>query len=252
MSDSAEFYKRIGRVPGDLSLAARRQDVERDKKWKLFLRAARRFRHVPFLDFALGAGSMALGNVKESSDFDVIVGCRYGRIFTARFFAIALFALTGERRKHLHFGEEHDLKETANKLCFNHFVTEKSLRLSPPHNLYWRELYKHLRPLYGSREALDAFFAANSDWMGEIAHVREDKRYLGDARSSFRRFGERFLSGRVGDTIEKILRAMQMKRIERGIRSEADGFEPRTRYNDSELEFHPDTKRISDMLIQQK
>jgi predicted nucleotidyltransferase len=45
------------------------------------------------------AGSLATGNIQENSDFDVIVGVKRGRIFTARFFGVALFGLLGWRRK---------------------------------------------------------------------------------------------------------------------------------------------------------
>ena len=41
------------------------------------------FRLIPFVDFILVAGSMAMGNPCEDSDFDVIVGVRRGRIFSA-------------------------------------------------------------------------------------------------------------------------------------------------------------------------
>ena len=42
------------------------------------------FQYVPF-DFVFAAGSMAMGTVRQDSDFDVLVGVRHGRIFTARF-----------------------------------------------------------------------------------------------------------------------------------------------------------------------
>ena len=51
----------------------RRQQVLYDKKWRKFLRRSWLFRFIPFLDFALGAGSMATGAVNANSDFDVIL-----------------------------------------------------------------------------------------------------------------------------------------------------------------------------------
>src|SRR3989338_347520 len=140
--------------------------VRYDKKWIVFLRRSRLFRHIPFVEFALAAGSMALGNVRESSDFDVIVGARSGRIFTARFFAILFFGMRGWRRKKLHIGEEKP-KETRNKICLNHFVTEARFCLRPPHSPYWKTLYQNLVPLCGDREKITAFFKANESWANQ-------------------------------------------------------------------------------------
>ena len=50
------------------------------------------FRLIPFVDFILVAGSMAMGNPCEDSDFDVIVGCG-GAEFLRRGFAVGLFSV---------------------------------------------------------------------------------------------------------------------------------------------------------------
>jgi hypothetical protein len=43
------------------------------------------------------------------------------------------------------------------------------------------------------------------------------------------------------------MKNIQMKRIEKSLKRDA-GFKPRLRYNDEELEFHPDTRRIEEMV----
>jgi hypothetical protein len=236
-----EFYNRLKRPLGDLSVPTRAQDVLRDEKWKLFVRLAGRLRHVPFLEFGLAAGSMALGNVKATSDFDVIVGVRYGRIFTARAFCIILFGIFGERtRRIMHHEEGKD------KICFNHFVTKKSYTLKEPHNLYWQELYQHLVPLYGNPEKIEAFFKANG-WAGE-RHYERDRRHKVHSPSFAARLIEFLLGGSVGNLLERFLRFLQLSRIEQNLKQEKLGFEPRVVYSDEELEFHPDTKRISRFL----
>lgn len=236
------FYQRLGRPIGDFNLERRRQDVLHDTKWKVFLKRRERFRFIPFVDFAFAAGSMALGNVHKSSDFDVIVGCRYGRIFTARFFAALAFGLFNQRRKKLSHHEEAN-----NKICLNHFITEKSLRLAPPHNLYWQELYKNLVPLYGDAEKVKAFWAAN-DWLGKERIYIGDRRH-GQSRSFVKIAAEKILSGVFGDLVESFLRSIQLRRIENNLKNEPLGFEPRLRYDDSELEFHPDTERIRNLVF---
>lgn len=230
------FYNRLGRPISDLNLTRRRQDVLFDKKWKLFLRQARLFRYLPFVEAVLAAGSMALGNVRETSDFDVIVACRYGRIFTARAFCIFCFGLLGRRREKLTHKEE-----ASDMICLNHFVTERSFRLASPHNIYWQELYRNLVPLYGQDETIRKFFKAN-EWIRE-------RTYVGDIRhknppSRIKMFLEFILGGPIGNALESILRKLQLGRIKHNLEKDTGGFEPRLRVSDEELEFHPDTRRI--------
>jgi len=241
-----EFYQRLGRPPGELFLARRQQDVLFDKKWLRFLKTARFFRHLPFIDFVLGAGSMALGNVHQDSDFDVIVGVKSGRIFMARFFCILMFGFLGKRRQKLSHKEA-----ASDKICFNHFITPKSYRLAPPYNIYWQELYKNLVPIYGSKEKIRDFFRANN-WMGLPAQAGE-RIYNDDLRqefyepSSIGKFLEKILSGRLGNFKERILKQIQIKRIKKSLK-DGLGFEPRLIFNDDELEFHPDTLRINRLI----
>src|SRR3989344_7737796 len=72
-----------------------------EKKWKILQRRSRLFRYIPFIDFVLVSGSMAMGDAKENSDFDVIIGARRGRIFTVRFLCWLVFSIFGWRAKHV-------------------------------------------------------------------------------------------------------------------------------------------------------
>lgn len=234
------FYQKLGRPPGRFPLTRRQQDVLFDKKWLKFLKLARFFRQLPFVEFVLGAGSLAMGNARRDSDFDVIVGIKSGRIFTARFFCILTFDLLGRRRRKFSHREA-----AANKICFNHFITPTAHRLRPPYNIYWRELYKNLVPVYGPKDKIQEFFKAN-DWMGK-------RIYADDLRHQFYKsdfggiFLEKILSGRFGDLIERLLKQIQVRRIKKNLK-ESSGFEPRLVFNDEELEFHPDTLRIKNLV----
>lgn len=233
-----KFYKRLDRPIGVFSLERRWQDVLHDKKWKKFIKMGRLFAFIPFVNFSLASGSMALGNVHENSDFDVVVGCKYGRIFTARFFCIVAFSVFGWRRGKLTHKEE-----AADKICFNHFVTEKSFCLHPEYNIYWQELYKNLVPIFGGRDIIRAFFRAN-DWLDQPIDYFDDSRHIHKKSSFLKKAAEYFLGGRLGDWVESILKKGQMERIKNNLKSEELGFGPRIRYSDEELEFHPDTARI--------
>jgi len=222
----------------DAVLATQEQQVLYDRKWIIFLRRTGMFRHIPFVEFALAAGSMALGNVHKDSDFDVIVGVRAGRIFTARFFSVLFFGALGWRRKKLTHHEA-----ASNKVCLNHFVTAASYALSPPHSPYWKALYQSLVPVYGADQPIQKFFAANADWAGARAY-QDDLRHRYQRGSHLKRILETIFSGFPGRLFEALFRRVQVRRIERGLQAEA-GYKPRIVYGDTELEFHPDTSRVA-------
>lgn len=233
------FYNRLGRPIGDLGLKRRKQDVIYDKKWKIFMRRARLFQYIPFVDFVFAAGSMALGNVNENSDFDVIVGTKVNRMYTTRFICILAFGALKMRRQKLTHHEH-----AKNKICLNHFITSNSLKLSPPYNIYWQELYRNLVPLYGSQSTIDSFKTANN-WAGEPKYSTLDLRYKHN-QSKIKNTFEYILSGSVGNIIENKLRAIQIKRINTSLVKNT-GFTPRIKVSNDELEFHPDTKRIYEL-----
>jgi hypothetical protein len=222
------FYAVAG-TKDDFALKRRVQDLRLDVKWKRLARYARWFRHLPFIDFALVSGSMALGNVTPSSDFDLVVGVRAGRMFTARYAALALFALLGARRR----DDASDSGE--DKLCFNHFLTP-SAYAKPPHNVYRRELYRNLIPLWGDRKAVRSFVRANR-WCGAEQEPEGTERHLETPPSAVRHAVERFLGGAVGDCIERrICAPVARQRLARYVAKNQN--RGRVVVSDAELEFH--------------
>jgi len=218
----------------------------RERKWRKFLHRVRLFRFVPFIDFVLAAGSLATGNLHENSDFDVIVGVSQGRIFTARFFSVLIFSIPGWRRSKLTHGEA-----AADKICLSHFVTPRSYKLRPPYNEYWQSLYKSLVPILGEREKISGFFASN-DWLDpkrayDVKNFKSNPFHLNIEGSRFKSLMEGVLHGQAGDYLERWFKSLQIKRIERNLAKNL-GYKPRIVYNDDELEFHPDTKRIDEIV----
>lgn len=234
------------------TIARRQQQVLHDQKWHLFVKRAWLFRHLPFVDFVFGSGSLAIGNVDEESDFDVLIGARAGRIFTARFFAALFFGLFGWRRS-----KEHGNAQAADKVCINHLVTPTTYRLQVSPNEYWKMLYQRLVPIYGSPQRLQQFFDANSDWAGTRL-LGSDMRYDERGASWFARAVEVLLGGVIGNHLESWLKKYQTGRIEQGIRSRLGSttshqivvwgcvisarieLPPLIVYTSDELEFHPD------------
>ncbi len=226
-----------------------------DKKWFRFLKKTWLFRYIPFVEMAFGSGSLAVGNVDEESDFDVLIGVREGRIFTARFCAALLFGVFGWRRSKL----DHSVA-ASDKICLNHFMTPQTYRFQLEYNEYWKMMYQGLAPIYGSDEKVKAFFDANRGWVGDFTY-EGDLRHLHKTSALKKRFFESLLAGNFGDWVEKKLKAYQIQRIERGLPQEQQGKAPRIirvsgsapaqvdlppliKYTDTELEFHPDPVRI--------
>ncbi len=217
-------------------------DTLEDKKWRKFLRRAWLFKFIPFVDFVLAAGSLATGNMREDSDFDVIVGVRQGRIFTVRMFCFIGFGMFGLWARHP--------DKSKDRLCFNHFVTPRAYRLSPPHNAYWQNLYANLVPVYGKPALIQRFFRANKDWMKESRLYQSDarhlyKKFLAGQANWIKRTREWLLGGKIGNWLEKILKNIQLRKMQAQQES-ARGYKPRIIVSDDELEFHPDTKRIEE------
>ncbi len=188
---------------------------------------------VPFVDFILVAGSIATGNVKPESDIDLIVGCRAGRIWTVRLMMVTFLEITGVRRR-----DEDTKQDSSNKICLNHFVTPTSYCLRPPYNSYWVNLYQKLIPFGGDNNAIRTFFTANADWAGPHPNVRE----VSSLENGAREFFELILRGSFGNFIENAARKAQLKRIAK--KSVSPEAKPRVRFDNEELEFHPDTTRI--------
>ncbi len=227
-----------------------------DKKWQKFLSRIWPFRFIPFIDFVLASGSLATGNMNENSDFDVIVGVRQGRIFTARFLCWLFFGLLGWRAKHsVKLQRPADIQyftllnvrySSSDKLCFNHFITPNAYRLSPPYNKYWKKLYKNLAPVYGDPEIIQKFFDANSDWAGPVRNSPPNGSLGPRLRAGVVSNGmEWLLSGTFGDWLEKILKSIQIWKI-RNSRNSGIEHKPRIVVSDDELQFHPNTERGTD------
>lgn len=217
-----------------------RQDVVADEKWKKFLQLRKFFAYIPFVEFVYAAGSMAMGNVGAHSDFDVLIGAKKGRIFSTRFFCIILFGALRRRRKKFSHHED-----ASNTICLNHFVTKLAYRLSPPYNLYWRQLYKSFIPLYGSGSAIKAF-AISNEWAAMCSY--HDRRWYYKEHWT-KKFFEAMLGGWLGDFIERVFKVAQEWKIAKNFHERGEiGHAPRIRHDDTELEFHPDTRRIEEMI----
>ena len=132
------------------------------------------------------------------------------------------------------------------KVCLNHFITEASYRLQPPYTDSWRRLYKNLMPVFGDTAAMNNFWEANAEWIGETKKWVDDLRYEASKPNFIGAFINRALSGKAGDWFESAVKRYQVKRIGKSLRSDPVGYKPRITYSDEELEFHPDRRKFEE------
>jgi len=210
----------------------RRREVMRDKKWRKFLRMTKWFRHIPFVEIVFGTGSMAVGNVKEDSDFDVLIRARRGRIFTARFICKVWFRIIRAVRR-----PKHTRAEQKDKICLNHFFTDEVSDPGLPYDEERAVLHLYLVPLFGPKAEMEKFF----EGLREVKEKRiygEDLRHFAEEGSAVAKWGEKILGGKMGDRLERVLKIIQVKKIERGLRGVEIKPGGIARYTDKEIKFH--------------
>lgn len=211
-----------------------------EKKWRVFEKRVKLFRYIPFIEFVLLAGSMAMGRVHEKSDFDVIIGVRSGRIFTAWFLSALIFELFGWR--------ETPGRDTSEKVGMPHFAAPEGYTLTPPYDAYWNDLYERLIPALGDETRMAEFFAAN-DWLNPPRVYKRHEKYIGSANSWCKKVVEFVLGGWLGNIFESVLKKWLVKKIENPKKL---GYKPRVFWDDTKIELYRDTKRIEKMLADGK
>jgi len=215
-----------------ISLEERKRDVLRDIKWRKFLRAAKWFKYIPFVELVFGTGSMAVGNIKPDSDFDVLVRARRGRIFTARFFCKVWFGILGLSRK-----PGNSRAEQKDKVCLSHFFTEEVSDPGWPYDLERAVLHLYLVPLFGPKVEMKKFFAGLQK-VEKKREYGEDLRHLSEEGNWLKKQAEKILSRRTGNFLERVLRFLQVKKIERNMKGVEVASTGIVRYTDKEIKFH--------------
>ena len=207
-----------------------------DRKWSVFERRVRFFRYVPFVEFVLLAGSMATGRVHSGSDFDVILGTKEKRVWTAWLISLFVFHIFGWRAR--------PGRDKKNKINISHVVSPNGYVLTPPYDEYWRNLYTRLIPVAGDKTKISAFFHAN-DWVGQRNKYDGDGVKLYSLNSFIKTVFEFFFGGHLGDWLESFYIKMYSGRV--GDPKKL-GYKPRLVYNADRLEMYRDTKRIEEKL----
>lgn len=190
----------------------------------------------PFVRAVILNGSLTSQKVGPSSDIDLLIIAKSGRIFTARFFCLLAVWLTGLKRS------SDEQRSHRGRVCLNYFLTDGFL-IIPHHrsaemNRYCAENYSSSILLSGDEAIFDKFLSMNEQWMNTYLADKIGKRARDKEGHRLKpRAIEKYLSGQFGQKLENYLKKIQYSRIER---------DPRTkRYpdliyvDDREMRFHP-------------
>lgn len=224
---------RWGLLQARLEVRAQAQAVCAEK-WRSMRRFAWWFQWVPYVRALSASGSLALGNARQESDWDIFVVARQGRLYTARAFLLATAFVMGRLRTK-------NNPETADRFCFNHWVTTGGLRLDH-RTLFTAQGLALMIPLHDPDGYLPALWRANA-WIGEHGG---DSGSTAWAHRSVRRSNllvfkrwmlERMLDTPLGDLVEQLLKRWMQKRIA----DDPATYDPDGRVvaTERELAFHP-------------
>jgi len=204
-----------------------------DQKFKKTKWILRFISYLPFVRLIMLSGSMGLGNPLKESDIDLLIVAKHGRIWTTR--AILTFFT-------LLFGAYRHTGKTQNRLCLNHYITDRTLGIDFG-NLYKAEEYLNLLPLAEDLNIYKDFFKENA-WIKNYTYSVSGslEKNLRTAASrgmplKIKHFFEYLLSGAAGNYFEKCVKNFQIFFIEKNPLTKSP--HARIRYNDSNLVFHP-------------
>ncbi|MFA7244343.1 MAG: nucleotidyltransferase domain-containing protein [Patescibacteria group bacterium] len=192
--------------------------------------SAQIFCRMPYVRAVFLTGSLASGDANISSDIDMLVVTKMGRIFTARLFVILAATIMGIKRT------KNPDKNHAGKVCLNYFLTENYLKI--PHgrgekiDKYCAENYSQAKFLAGDYQIFEKFFEVNRKLFKQYQITNIKLQINSRSQSHYP-----FYRTRLGNWFEEQLKAIQIRRIES---------DPITAkyphlivYNDQELRFHP-------------
>lgn len=172
-------------------------------------------RFVPFVEMVGITGALAMKNARVSSDLDLLIVIKYGKIWTGRTLVTAFLHLLRKRRHG---------KNVADRVCLNFFVTDQSLEVFTK-DLFSANEYMFIFPLYG--KSVYGRFQIKNQWiknmkpsyaLSELAPLKT----MGDSLLSIKvkKIGELIFSP---SWIENALKTLEKKRIMNNPKTHQEG-----------------------------
>ena len=213
-----------------------------DQKWKKAKKIIRRLQIIPYMRMVAVSGSLALNNTRAESDIDVLIVVKAGRIWLTRFFVTVFLQLMGRRRHK---------KATKDRICLNHYIIDKSLEIKF-RSLYNAQTYAHMIPVLEVKYGIYDKFQKANRWVKDYlvswptytkVSASKPERFktlkTNSLLKSIGKMGEVCLNSLIGNLLEKRVKAIQKKSIEKDPLTRKKG--GRITVDDTQLEFHPDS-----------
>jgi hypothetical protein len=211
LDESAWLGERVTRVNGYVTLRGREAigDVRhgrRDSSARLWA-AARQWAAVlgalPFVRMVAVTGALAMDNAPAGDDIDLLIVTAPGRVWLARALVIAVVRAARLRGV---------------GLCPNYVLSHSALALEPwQRNLYTAHDLAQMVPLVGHRVYAE-MRAANAWALDYLPQARgplrqEGEPAVGGTAARLKRWGERWLGGRVGERLEAWERGRKLRKF---------------------------------------
>lgn len=216
-----------------------------ERKLKIAKRAVQKIYWIPFVRGVFLCNTVAFGWPKDTSDVDVFIVIKQGRLWVTRFLVTMMLSLFGLRR---------NKKRTKDKICLSFYITDQALNLSDiqivkpdVYLVYW---LRNLMPLYDPNNVLAHIINANA-WIYDHTNptfVRDTLHRYTAEQKRFGLFMKRTLQslwkGAYGDILEKQSRHIQKQRMKKNTDSVQDEKDSRVIVTDEMLKFHENDRRL--------
>jgi len=153
-----EFYFLKGRKE-IIELRKRRMGWS-EKKWKIARGTAKKLRVIPMIKMVGITGALAMKNCKETDDIDLMVITVADRLWLTRLILYVLAPILGIKRRK---PEEREVKD---KVCFNLFLEESSLKIRPE-NLFFAHEICQVKPIFWKDNIYEKFLWENQ-WVSNF------------------------------------------------------------------------------------
>jgi len=149
------------------------------KKFQIARDVTKLLKRVPLIKMVAVTGSLSMFNAKDSSDIDLIVITRKGRLWTTRLLSILLLVLYGFNLRR--WGD----KKEKNKICINMWIDETNLTWPKnDRNFYTSHEIAQIIPLYNKQKIYQMFLNKNN-WLKEfwpnsvkIESIKKYRKYI--------------------------------------------------------------------------
>lgn len=251
--DDLEKQNKIAKKSGYYFLPGREEIINThqravplvEEKMQIAVRGAKKIRWIPYVEAVFVCNTVAGGGVKKSSDIDVFIIIKNGRLWLSRLLTTIALSIFRLRR---------DKKHISNKICLSFYATSDGLdfskiKIADPdiYLVYWLE---NLIPAYDPNDALKKIRYKNQWAKKYLPNVNDNYQTLyrwavTDSKLSktIRYFFETAWIGGYGDLLEAQAKKIQQAKMKLKLSHANKENKLGVIINDNMLKFHEGDRR---------